>query len=342
MFSKKKILLNGIFFILIVSLTLFSVFTKENPAILLGLLNDANGWYWLAALILVFIFISCESLIIYLLLKNSGEAPKPDHCLLYSFIGFFFSSITPAAGGGQPAQVYFMNRDGIDPGVSTPILVVVTIGYKFVLIIYGILMLFIKPSVIFNSNNLTLYWCLIGFGLNVLAVVLFGLIVLRPDFIKQICIILLNIGAHFISKDKIDKWKDSLDKSIEKYYRVSKCIVDKKALFVLVIIISFIQRSILFSVTWLVMHSFGLSGYSLPFIITMQALVSLGTDLLPLPGGSGANEALFLLIFEAICGSTFALPVLVASRGISYYGQMLICVTMFLIMKSKLGKKEMI
>jgi hypothetical protein len=31
----------------------------------------------------------------------------------YSFIGFFFSGITPSASGGQPAQIYYMNKDNM-------------------------------------------------------------------------------------------------------------------------------------------------------------------------------------------------------------------------------------
>ena len=52
-------------------------------------------------------------------------------------------------------------------------------------------------------------------------------------------------------------------------------------------------------------------------------MISLGTDLLPLPGGMGASETMFMRIFPALCGGTLTLPVLLVSRGISYYGQLL-------------------
>ena len=42
-------------------------------------------------------------------------------CIQYSFIGFFYSGITPSATGGQPVQLYYMNKDGKGVFFSTHI-----------------------------------------------------------------------------------------------------------------------------------------------------------------------------------------------------------------------------
>ena len=46
--------------------------------------------------------------------------------------------------------------------------------------------------------------------------------------------------------------------------------------------------------------------------------------MLPLPGGMGISENLFLDIFLPIFGEDFVLPGMMVSRGISYYTQLLI------------------
>ena len=46
--------------------------------------------------------------------------------------------------------------------------------------------------------------------------------------------------------------------------------------------------------------------------------------MLPLPGGMGVSENLFLQIFLPVFGSELVLPGMVISRGISYYTQLLI------------------
>ena len=57
-------------------------------------------------------------------------------------------------------------------------------------------------------------------------------------------------------------------------------------------------------------------------------MISVAADMLPLPGGMGVSENLFLEIFEPIFGEELILPGMVISRGISYYTQLLISAVM--------------
>ncbi len=49
----------------------------------------------------------------------------------------------------------------------------------------------------------------------------------------------------------------------------------------------------------------------------------MSVDMLPLPGGMGISESLFLKIFKPVF-QTLTLPAMVVSRGLSYYSQLLI------------------
>ncbi len=51
----------------------------------------------------------------------------------------------------------------------------------------------------------------------------------------------------------------------------------------------------------------------------LQAVISVSVDMLPLPGGMGISETLFLKIFPPVFGSTLLLPAMVLSRGLGYY-----------------------
>ncbi len=55
----------------------------------------------------------------------------------------------------------------------------------------------------------------------------------------------------------------------------------------------------------------------------LQAVISVSVDMLPLPGGMGISETLFLKIFRPVFGSTLLLPAMVLSRGLGYYGELL-------------------
>lgn len=338
--SKKKWLGNITFFVLILGLTFYALFHNEDPRLLLVLLDLASGWYWLAGIVLVLLFISCESLILRLLLKEVGLPRKPAHCLIYSFIGFFFSCITPAAGGGQPAQIYYMNKDGLDPGVTAPVLVVVTICYKLVLVFFGILVAIVRPIPAGTFGDGALLWCILGWLMNIAAVTVFLMTILMPNVVEAVLRFLMKKALRFLPAHRVDRWYRKLEDSISQYKTVTSCFQKNTKLFLMVILISIVQRTLMFSITWLVLRSFWIKSASLLTVITMQAMVSLGTDMLPLPGGSGANEALFLLLFEGICGEALVLPVLLVTRGICYYGQFLICGIMYLLFGTRLGKSK--
>ena len=55
----------------------------------------------------------------------------------------------------------------------------------------------------------------------------------------------------------------------------------------------------------------------------LQAVISVSVDMLPLPGGMGISEALFMTIFAPVFG-TVLLPAMVLSRGMGYYGELLV------------------
>ncbi len=75
--------------------------------------------------------------------------------------------------------------------------------------------------------------------------------------------------------------------------------------------------------TWVVYLAFGLSGTAVWDVVMLQAVVSVSVDMLPLPGGMGISEALFLRIFPLVFGEML-LPAMVLSRGLGYYSQLLI------------------
>ena len=71
-------------------------------------------------------------------------------------------------------------------------------------------------------------------------------------------------------------------------------------------------------------QAFGLSGQSAVSMVLLYAMISVAVDMLPLPGGMGISETLFLAIFEPIFGPELVLPGMIVCRGISYYTQLLI------------------
>ena len=136
--NKKKAIFNTIFLILIFSITVYMVFKGEDLGEIIHTVRQADTVYLLISVVCVVLFILGESVIIFYMMRTLGAKVKMGHCALYSFVGFFFSCITPSASGGQPMQIYFMKKDKLPIPVTTLVLMIVTITYKAVLVVIGI------------------------------------------------------------------------------------------------------------------------------------------------------------------------------------------------------------
>ena len=130
---------------------LYVVFDDQDLSKIIGYVKAARSGSCAVSAGLVIVFSLSESVIIFYLRRSLVEKPRLDHCFLYSFVGFFFSLVTPSASGGQPAQVLFMKKDQLPVHLSTLVLLIVTITYKLVLVILGLLVLLLKPCLLYPS-----------------------------------------------------------------------------------------------------------------------------------------------------------------------------------------------
>lgn len=326
--KKLKNILNCLFVLAVFALTLWSVFYGEDLGQMLAYLGDVDGRYVAAGIVCVVAFILGESLVIHYLMRTLGQKHKLSHCCLYSFIGFFYSCITPSASGGQPMQVVAMRKDDIPVAVSTVVLAIVTVTYKLVLVIIGLVVLLIRPRqimVYLQDVDGIIY---LGLGLNVVFIIALLLLIFQPGLVRLFAeklFGLINRIRPFRNPQKQTERLNRLTRQYEgaaEFYRSNTHVIGN------VFLITLAQRVILFLITWLTYRGFGLSGESLWVIVTLQAMISVAADMMPLPGGMGISENLFLTIFLPVFGEGFVLPAMVISRGVSYYSQLIISAVM--------------
>ena len=320
--------LNAIFLLLIFGLTLWSVFGGENLSQLLSCLQTADPAYIIPGIICVLLFVMGESTVIYYLMNTQNIGITFSRCCLYSFIGFFYSCITPSASGGQPMQIIAMRRDRIPVAVSTVVLGIVTITYKLVLVLLGLVVIILRPAQIMLYLDPVMPFIYLGVILNVGCILLLLMLVFYPDTIKHVTGWLFSIANRIRPFKHPEKQNARLQHMIDQYRGTADFFRSNRHVIIHVFLITLGQRFILFFVTWLTYRAFSLSGQSASVIITLQGMISVAADMLPLPGGMGVSENLFLTIFSPIFGEELVLSGMVISRGISYYTQLLISAAM--------------
>lgn len=337
--DRKKYIFNALFLAVVFLTTLYCVFHGEDLGQMIEYIQMSDFSYWLVAIALVVLFVIGESVIIFYLMRRMKEKVVFGHCCLYSFIGFFFSCITPSATGGQPMQLVYMKKDGLPVAISTYILMIVTIGYKMVLVLLGLLVVILRPSRLMRYLEPVYGWIILGIVLNVFVVGFMLLLLFHEKLAESMLYRLLHIGCRLrLIKDR-KKWENKIEDLTQKYLQASAYLKHNSHIGIVVLLLSIIQRFALFAVTAIIYLSFGLNGESLVTITVLQGMISVAVDMLPMPGGMGISEGLFLNVFEPIFGE-ITLSGLVVSRGISFYTQLVICMIMTIVAHFVIGRKK--
>lgn len=338
--ETQKTLFNALFLILVFALTIWSVFSGVDLQQLAAYLAEADISYIIPSILCVIAFILGESVIIHYLLKTLGTKIQFSHCCLYSFIGFFYSCITPSASGGQPMQVVAMRKDRIPVAVSAVVLAIITITYKAVLVLIGLVVLVLRPASIMGYLDGVEWIVYLGLILNVVCIALLYMVVFHAGVIRSIATWSLNLIDRIHPLHNREKWEQKLEDLISQYNGTADFFRNNQRIILNVFGITFIQRCLLFFVAGLTYLAFHLAGESLFVITTLQGMISVAVDMLPLPGGMGISENLFLTIFEPIFGKSLVLPGMLVSRGISYYTQLIISAIMTVAASFILKRKE--
>lgn len=338
--SKRKKIVNTVFVILVFALTIHSVFKGEDLHAVMRELIRANPWYLLLGAAGVVIFVWGESIIIHYMFGTLKIHTKKRTCFLYSCAGFFFSAITPSASGGQPMQIYYMRKNKIPIPVATMVLMIVTITYKSVLVAVGLFVAFFQRGFVHRYLERILPVFYLGVALNVGCCIVMTILAFHPALAKKMMMFALRgLEKIKILRQKPERTK-KLEASMDQYNAAAAYIRKHKNVIVNVLVITFLQRFALFFVTWFVYKSFGLYGAGIYDVVMLQAVVSVSVDMLPLPGGMGISENLFLIIFKQIFAGGLLLPGMILSRGIAFYVQLLFCACLTVLAHFTIGRYD--
>ncbi len=338
---KRKNIIQFLLFILLMVLTFYTIFSKNDIKEIVSYLYKLNPFYLGCAVAFALFFVAAEGFMIWYLLRTVGNSTGIIKCIGYSFIGFFFSGITPSASGGQPVQLYYMKKDGISIAEGTLTLMVVAVLYKFILVLIGIgILIFWKEGLeLYLGSYLALYY--LGIFLNALLVILLLLIMFHGEWMgkviekaEQLC-----IRLHFCKPS--EKRKEAIRHMIHDYQDTLQFLIQHKSKVIFVTIFTFIQRCSLFILTYFIYRGLDMSKDSLILIMVLQASVYIAVDMLPLPGSQGISELMYHAVFTKIFAGGSLAASMCITRGISFYLLLIIgaIVTLYRFILIKKNKK---
>lgn len=318
--NTRKHLLN-IFIVIILAVmmvvTLSNCSNELNFNNLKNFFVNCNFTYIILALVCLGGFILFEALSLHIILRKLGFKPKFHSSIAYSTADTYYSSITPSASGGQPASAYYMIKDGISGGASGFALIFNLIGYTAAIIIIGILALLIDFDIFLNLSGFVKFLIILGFVVQVFLLGFFITCTRYHKGIRKIGYFLVNL----LSKMKIvknrEKWFTKIDLTVSKYKNSYNDIKENKDTFIYVLICNILQRISQILIAVFVCKSAIDCKFSEIFV--MQSLVVIGYNSIPLPGGLGAFEYLYLKIYSLYFPNSFIIISMMVTRFISYY-----------------------
>lgn len=316
--SRKRIA-EGIFFLLVMALSFYTVFRDQDMENIVKALQKLSPWALCLALLVALFFVSAEGIMIYYLLHSMNGRSSLLRCISYSFIGFFYSGITPSATGGQPMQLYYMRKDHNRLSEASVVLMTVALIYKFVLVLIGIGMLvfWYRPLKTYLNRFFSLY--LLGLGLNLILVLAIMAVMLMPDVVKKTAMraetLLVRIGLLKSSVQRTER----IERFVEGYRDAVRFLIVNRRKVLNVCLFTFVQRASVFILTWIIYRGFALEGADVLTVSLLQASVYIAVDMLPVPGAQGITELMYRNIYGAVFTGGYLMPSLYVTRGISFY-----------------------
>ena len=323
--SHKKQLFNIAFVLALAGLTFLMLYLSSdelNMDSLRAFFASCNGWLIAAAIGCMLLYAIFEALALHVILRRFGYRPKWRSSMVYSTSDVYYSGITPSATGGQPASAFYMIRDGIPGGTACFALVFNLIGYTAALLLLGVGVLAFNFSMFLGFSFWVKLFVVAGFVAQLSLLALFIACIRHPGAVLKIgnLFVSLMVKLHIIKKEQ--KWRDKVAGMVEKYRGCFECFKNQRGLFWQVLGCNVAQRTALILVSAFVCAS--AADCSMLEMFAMQTFAMIGYNSIPLPGGSGAFEFLYINIYAVAFTAEFTLIAMMVTRVISYYLSMLI------------------
>lgn len=239
--------------------------------------------------------------------------------IIIGLIGMYYSSITPAATGGQPMQVYAHKKRGVAPGIASSALAIKFFCWQSSVLLLGALLWIMFPSLVSVHMKDAVWLLPIGFFVNGIAVVAVVLITFGRGIIRAIIIFAVSVlhKIHIV-KDKA-KAASKMDAALSDFQSSVTLISRQPKQFLVLFLLSVLQVLALMSAIYFIYRGLGLTGTPYLHLLTIQLMLFIAASFTPLPGSSGAQEGGFYLFFSPFFSENLLFAAMFIWRFVTYY-----------------------
>ena len=291
------------------------------------------------------VFMTFEAMGLHVFFHQQRIKIKFRVSLLVALIGSFYSSVTPAATGGQPMQVLALKKRGIPAGISSSGLAVKFFTFQTALLTLGGLLWILNPGIVQMCIDQAKWIVFAGFLLNGLSVVAAILLAINKNIERGIITLVIRAAKALHLVKDVSRLTSKADAAISDFHASVDYLTHHPIRLFYLYLLSCLQVLGLMSIVYCVYRALGLKQYGYFDILTLQFLLYIAASFTPLPGASGAQEGGFYIFFQQVFPADKLVGALLLWRFFTYYFTLIVGLSAVIIdsawsMRHASAKKE--
>lgn len=296
----------------------------------LGMRNNEfyNAWQalttasvpWLLACLGAYVLhLFLDALSLHYFLRKQGHPVTLRYAMYVALVGLYYADITPGASGGQPMQIYYLKKRDVPIGVSTSALAVKYFCFVFMLLLMGGAALIWQQSYVSVQLAGIRWFLLAGFLFNAFSIMLVLLLAINKRLVRFLISLLIRLGHKLHLVKDVQKSTLKWEGTLASFHSSVSLIRSRPKEMTVLLLMNGLQVMAHMFITVCVYHAFGLSGTTLPHLVTIALLLYISAAYTPLPGGSGAQEGGFVLYFQGIFPANTIFIGMLVWRFLTFY-----------------------
>lgn len=294
---------------------------------------------WLvAAIVAMVLYWLFEALALHVLVHHIYPKRRFLRSFRIAMVGQLYNAITPFASGGQPMQLYEMTvNDGMSMGSASSVMTRKCLVFQMGVTVFSLVALVFAYS--FFARNISGFLVVTGLGLLINLIYLGALLLLAYN--QKLTTRLTNGFVKLFKKLRLIKnpatIQERVNNQLKLFHESSTMFANGRAVVALSYVFTFLQLCCYFLIPYCVYRAFGLAGAPVFMMVAAAAYVYMVSAFMPLPGGSGAAESSFYMLFLLFFSNSVIAPAMLLWRTITYYSCLIAGAATMAAVKDKKG-----
>ncbi|QTA38846.1 flippase-like domain-containing protein [Thermosipho ferrireducens] len=304
--KETRVIVGSIIAVIISAIVIYIYSFSLNKNIILNIFSSVKLSQIFIAILLTLFAFGFDGVKHYIVLKTLGQEITLLDAINSCFILAFFSAVTPFSAGGQPFQMVYLNKKGVESTYSMNVVML-----RFFEMIFLMFLIDATYIFLFSGSISGISGSLINLGL-VLTLATSIVVILGMLFPKKIARILSLIRIPFLEKyidrNSIEEWFYKLD------YVVKTTFLEHKWLVFLDFIMMFVLLIIQSWVFYYAIKIFVPVHINFLQFLSIVNIVNTVVFLVPTPGASGSFEFIYSQALAPFAQNTEAII-----KGVLFY-----------------------